>query len=145
MSEIVAKLKARTLELRKARDPLAPTFQMVLAEAKNAAIAARLEDFTEDMAVAAIKRNIGAAEEALNSAPGDELSKRKVSELQALLPAKVSNEDVKAEAQRWFNSQESEVHPKAFMGELMKHLMATYGAALDRGSASQIAKEVLGG
>lgn len=145
MSEIVAKLKARTLELRKARDPLAPTFQMVLADAQGQAKAKGLAEFTEDMAVAAINRTIGGAKETLATAPNDELSQRKVGELEALLPAKVTAEEVKAEAIRWFNGVTTEAAPMTYMGEMMKHLMATYGAALDRAQASAIAKEVLTG
>jgi uncharacterized protein YqeY len=142
---IAEKLKARTLELRKARDVIAPAFASVLADAQNQAIAKRIEGFTEEMALLAVNRAINQYTETLKLAPGDELTTRKLEALNGILPAKATDEEVRAEATAWFKSQTSEIHPKGFMGELMKHLMDKYGAALNRGTASQIVKEVLGG
>lgn len=142
---IAEKLKSRTLELRKARDEIAPTFQFVLSDAKNQAIAKRIPEFTEDMAVSAINRAINQTKELLETAPNDVLAQKKLTELTALLPVKVSADEVRTEAMTWFRGVMTEAAPMAYMGEMMKHLMDKFGAALDRSVASQIAREVLGG
>ncbi len=144
MTSLVEKLKARTLELRKARSPLAPTFQMVMADALSQAKVKGLVDFNEEMAAQAINRGINGAKETLSQAPGDALTIEKIEALTAVLPVPATEDAVRAEAMQWWTGVVTEAMPRTYVGEMMKHLMTTFGASLNRKMASDIAKEILG-
>lgn len=145
---VLTNLNNKTLELRKGRDELASRFQAVqalaIASAKERARVAgdpQAYEVTEDDAVKAVQKAIKIARDTLAIAPNDSLSQREAATLAALLPQAASDDEIRAEAESVLSSM-GEVS-KGVMGEIMKALNAKFGAALDKGKASQIVREVL--
>lgn len=145
---VLANLNSKTLELRKGRDELAGRFQAVqalaIASAKERARVAgdpQAYEVVEDDAVKAVQKAIKIARDTLAIAPNDSLSQREAETLEALLPQAASEDEIRAEAQAILAGMESVT--KGAMGDIMKALNAKFGAALDKGKASQIAREVL--
>lgn len=148
---ILEKLNAKTLELRKSRDELAATFQSVQAAttalAKLRGIDAQPTD--EDAAIAINKaiKNVRDMVEVLvdqDKVEGEAYARaeREKDLLERLLPARVSDEEVRLEVAQALLEHGPELSMK-MMGPLMKHLQEKYGAALDKPAASAIVKSLL--
>ena len=144
-------LNARTLEFRKARDPLAATFQQIMAGATASAKARGLDEAVTDAdATAALKKaekNVRDMLAALGSkgvAEDDPRYQGALNELrniESLLPAKASADDIRAAAEQHLSGV-ADRNMKA-MGGTMAHLRATFGDSLDNAEASQIVKSLL--
>lgn len=146
----LAALKAKTLELRKSRDPLAPVFQQIQAGATASAKARALDaEITDADAVAALKKAEKNARDLIGVltdqgvAAGDsryDAAQVELHAIQALLPAKASEAEVRKSAEDFLADKERNM--KA-MGPTMAHLRTTFGDALDSNEASAIVKSLL--
>lgn len=153
---IAQALAAKTLELRKARDEIAPSFQSVLGFAQaNAKERARVggnvqagADISEDDALRAITKGIKMCRDTIEAAKSAEkehpnlaLINRELSELEALLPSMTSDADVSSAAGEFLATQ-GERNMK-LMGPTMAHLTGLFGTSLDKGKASGIVKQLI--
>lgn len=159
MSILVA-LNAKTLELRKARDPLAGSFQgvqaLATANAKERTIKEQAKlpedqrnlDFStikadEQDAIAAVQKGIKQVRDTLALAPTDAKSLRELEILESLMPKQPTEDEIRGEIEAALNTMGE--RPKGVIGMLMKHLVAVFGATLDKGKASAAINKALAG
>jgi len=146
---VLAALNAKTLELRKNRDPLAGSFQAVqalaTANAKERAIKAKQDLSTvkadDEDALKAIQKSVKQVRDTLALKPDHAPSLRELEILEALLPKMASEQDVKDEATSFAETLPEKSMKQ--MGAIMAHLASTFGTSLDKAQASQIARQVL--
>ena len=148
---VLAALNAKTMELRKGRDPLAGAFQAVQAQATafakerviKAGGAPGLIAFgaDEEDALRAVQKSIKQVRDTLSLNPTHEASLRELAILEELLPQMASEDEIRGEAES-FAAGLSEKNMKQ-MGAVMAHLTKVFGSALDKGKASAVAKAVL--
>ena len=146
---ILAALNAKTLELRKTRDPLAGSFQAVQALASASAKERAIKegaDFStvqadEEDAVRAIQKSIKQVKDTLALAPTDAKSLRELEMLEAFLPKQPSEDELRGEAESFVATLPEKSMKQ--MKEVMGHLVGTFGASLDKSKASAVAKAVL--
>lgn len=153
---IAEALKAKTLELRKSRDEVAPGLQRVLSLAQGYAKERGLKvgDITtpinDDEAVRAINTNIKQLNDTIeqlgDSGKGSDLYVRSVKEreiLESLLPKMVSDEEVAQETRQFILAQDRSAVSMKLMGAIMKHLQDKFGLTLNKATASNIVKAEL--
>jgi len=155
---ILVALNAKTLELRKARDPLAGSFQgiqaLATANAKDRLIKEQAKlpedqrsvDFStvkadEQDAIAAVQKGIKQVRDTLALVPTDAKSLRELEILESLMPKQPSEDEIRGEIEAALNTMGE--RPKGVVGMLMKHLVAVFGATLDKGKASATINKVL--
>jgi uncharacterized protein YqeY len=145
---ILAALNAKTLELRKTRDPLAGSFQgvqaLATASAKERAIkAADLENVkpTDDDALRAIQKSIKQVKDTLALKPDHQPSLNELALLESLLPQMASEDEIRGEAESFIRTIPQPSMKQ--MGVTMTHLTAVFGTSLDKGKASQVVKALL--
>lgn len=146
---ILAALNAKTLELRKTRDPLAGSFQAVqalaTANAKERAIKAGQDLSTvkadDEDALKGIQKAIKQVRDTLSLAPTDEKSLRELEILESLLPKMASEDEIRGEAETFIATLPEKTMKQ--MGGVMAHLAVTFGTSLDKAKASAIVKQAL--
>lgn len=146
---VLAALNAKTLELRKARDPLAGALLSVqstaTALAKERAVKAK-EDLAsvkanDEDALRAIQKGVKQVKDTLALKPDHEASQRELEILEGLLPKMASEDEIRGEAESF--AAGLEVKTMKQMGAVMAHLTTVFGTSLDKGKASAVAKAVL--
>lgn len=146
---VLAALNAKTLELRKARDPLAGSFQGVqaiaTANAKERAVKAGADLSTvkadDDDALRAIQKSIKQVKDTLALKPDHQQSLDELTLLEALLPQMATEDQIRGEAESLINGL-PEKNMKA-MGGVMAGLTKTFGTSLDKAKASAIVRSLL--
>lgn len=156
-------LKAKTLELRKNRDELAPALLAVSSSAqvnaKDRAIKAgafasgNTAEFVvnEDDAMRAVQKAIKQVRDTISTiqtAGGTDsaLYQRSVRELEVLeglLPQMASEAEVTREVNMFLIAQDPATLNMKLMGKVMAHLQDVFGASLDKARASGIVKSAL--
>lgn len=148
-------LNAKTLELRKTRDELAPSFQSVSgfaqASAKERGLKGGDASVNDEDALRAIQKGIKQVRDTLEQLGTDEgrqsdlykRSTRELAELEALLPQMASDDEVEAEARAFQSELTVDLVGMKRMGPTMAHLQTRFGTALDKGKASAIVKQLL--
>ncbi len=146
-------LSDRTLELRKARDEIAPGFLTVQgfaqASAKERGLKGGDAAISDEDALRAVMKGIKMCRDTL--ALSDEGSgaaiafneriSRELKELEALLPQMATDDEVK-NAAATFLSTYDEKNMK-LMGPTMTYLNGLYGTSLDKAKASGIIKQLI--
>lgn len=148
---ILAALNAKTLELRKTRDPLAGSFQGVQAIATAFAKERAIKDGTDlalvkandDDALRAIQKSIKQVKDTLALKPDHQQSIDELATLEALLPQMASEDEIRGTAEAFIATLPD--HSMKQMGGVMAHLMQTFGTSLDKGKASTTVKWLLSG
>jgi uncharacterized protein YqeY len=146
---VLAELNAKTLELRKSRDPLAGALLSVqsaaTANAKERAVKAKQDLSTvkadDEDALRAIQKGIKQVQDTLSHKPDHADSLRELEILEGLLPQMASEDEIRGEAES-FIATLPERNMKQ-MGGVMAHLAATFGTSLDKGKASGVVKALL--
>ena len=146
---VLAELNRVSLEMRKNRDELAKSLSVVI-NAANQIAKDRSTDksnyvVTDEDAIQAIRRAVKQTEDTIavlaeNNAEDGELyvrSARELTVLKNLLPQGPDAKTISRFVQDYLVYSNTERNIKA-MGPIMKSLGEQYGAALDRGMASQI-------
>lgn len=148
---VLAELNRVSLEMRKNRDELAKSLSVVINAANQIAKdrAADKSNYTvtDEDAIQAIRRAVKQTEDTIailaeNHAEDGELyvrSARELSVLKNLLPQSPDGTVISEFVQKYLVQTGVERNIKA-MGPIMKALGDEYGAALDRGMASQIVR-----
>ncbi len=143
-------LKEKTMELRKARDPMATFLVSVTSKAKDFAKAedAAATDFNDDQALRAINSYIKGAEDniaLLREAQDSPLYVRAVEErtlLKAFLPAEATDAEVRKFVAQYIAHLKAEgAELKKSIGTIMKALSDKFGAALNKKTANGIVQE----
>jgi len=147
---VLAELNAKTMELRKARDPLAPALLSIQAQAtafakerairKGAEVLAHFGADDED-ALRAVQKGIKQVRDTLALKPDHEASLRELEILEGILPRMASEDEIRGEAESY--AAGLEVKTMKQMGGLMAHLTSVFGTSLDKAKASAVAKSVL--
>jgi len=149
---ILEKLRARTLEYRKARHPMAAFLVSVTAKAADFAKKENPQDpvITEDHAVRAIQSFVKGAEDNIKLLAHDTanrlyvLAQEERKLLKEFLPAEATDEEVRAFAVAFVEERGDWMGAKmALMGGIMAELKHKFGASLNSAAASKIVKEVL--
>jgi uncharacterized protein YqeY len=145
---VLATLNAKTMELRKGRDPLAGAFQATQAQATAYAKERAVKDgdlsdvkASDEDALRAIQRAIKQVRDTLSHNPAHTASQQELEILEALLPRMASEDEIRGSAEAYAATL-AEKNMKQ-MGGLMAHLAAEFGTSLDKSKASQVAKAVL--
>lgn len=151
---IARTLQDKSIELRKARDPLAVFLGSILAKAKDNAKQETQDGITpalsDEHCLRAIRSGIKGADDVLallSTKSGDiamsgvTLANSEKALLLSLLPHQISEDDIRAEAQLVIDAAPE--RSKKLMGTVMKHLNEKFGAALDRATASRVVQELL--
>ena len=147
---IVAAIKSKNIELRKARDPLASILSSVLnlanLSAKDRALKASTEiEVIDADAIAALRKTMKQCDDMIDIAPSDSIQyQQAVSErtlLASLMPSETSDDDVK-QAIVMLMANEDDYSMKQ-MGKIMAHLTQKFGTALNKASASTLIKNYL--
>lgn len=147
----LAQLNARTLEMRKTRHHLAATFQQIQAGVTAAAKTRGLDaEATDADAITALKKAQKNARDMYEALTGTGLKSTderyavvwdELREIQALLPAKASAEDISAAAEQYLSTVED--RSMKAMGGTMAHLRTKFGDSLDNAEASAIVRGLL--
>lgn len=151
---IAEALKSKWMELRKSRDERAASLGLIYSNAQGIAKesnpTATTHVVTDEHALKAIRAGIKRLEDTIGviGSKGGDISRETAERdmLAQLLPAQASEEAMRAEAQAFLDTVRAsvqEVNMKNGMGPTIKHLESKFGAALDRGKASQIVKALL--
>lgn len=146
---ILAALNAKTLELRKTRDPLAGSFQGVVALSTALAKERAIKEGTDlalvkandEDALRAVQKSIKQVKDTLALKPDHQQSLDELATLEALLPQMASEDEIRGEAESFIVSL-PEKNMKQ-MGAVMAQLTKTFGTSLDKGKASAIVKAAL--
>lgn len=146
---VLAALNAKTLELRKARDPLAGALLSVQSQATAFAKERAVKDKTDlalvkandDDALRAVQKGIKQVRDTLALKPDHEASLAELAILEALLPQMASEQEIEGEAES-FIATLPEKNMKQ-MGGVMAHLTATFGTSLDKAKASGVVRKLL--
>lgn len=147
---IETSVKAKSIELRKARDPLAPVLASVLNQAqmtaKDRALKAKTDIVISDEdIIQAIRKTIKQCNDMIEVAPEtSDQYKQAINErdlLESLLPTETSLNDIK-EAIVMLMADEDDFSMKQ-MGKIMAHLTDSFGAALNKATASAEVKRYL--
>lgn len=147
---VVENVKAKNLELRKARDLRASALGSVLnlaqLNAKDRALKAKVDIVvTDEDVISALRKVIKQCNDMLAVAPEtSEQYKGALNEkelLSSVLPQETSVQDIK-EAIVTLMSSEEDFSMKQ-MGKIMSHLTTTFGTALNKAVASQEIKKYL--
>lgn len=145
-------LKDKTMELRKAKAPLATFLVSVSSKAKDLAKSEdpKAETFNDDHALRAINSYIKGADDNLSllkDKPESDLYQRALAErelLKSFLPAEASEEEVRAFVVAYVEHlMLDNVDLKKSMGTIMKSLNDKFGASLNKKTASSIVMEVI--
>lgn len=151
---IAQALKAKWMELRKAKDPQAAFLGLIQSDAQGLAKKQNAENpvVSDDNALQAIRAGIKKGEDTLRliaekGGQPDATVQAEVTLLQGLLPAQASEEDVRAAALAQIKARECSGETKSmkWMGPVLKELETQFGAALDKAKASAIVKAALQG
>lgn len=148
---IAEALKNKTLELRKARDPMATFLIAVGSKAKDLAKAENpaAETYNDEQALRAINSYVKGAEDnlaLLAANPESPTYVRAAAEremLKSFLPQEASADEVRKEVELFVENAEGMVDRKKLMGPIMKHINDKFGAALNKKEASAIVQSVL--
>lgn len=145
---VLAALNAKTLELRKARDPLAGALLSIQSQAtafakENAIKAGDLASakVTDDDALRAIQKGIKQVKDTLALKPDHEASQKELEILESLLPKMASEDEIRGEAESVINAL-PEKNMKQ-MGGVMAHLSTVFGTSLDKAKASAVVRSLL--
>lgn len=145
---VLAALNAKTLELRKSRDPLAGALLGIQSQAtafakENAIKAGDLASAktTDDDALRAIQKGIKQVKDTLALKPDHEASQKELEILEALLPKMASEDEIRGEAESVINAL-PEKNMKQ-MGGVMAHLSTVFGTSLDKAKASAVVRSLL--
>lgn len=146
---ILAALNAKTLELRKSRDPLAGSFQGVVSLATALAKERAIKEGTDlslvkandEDALRAVQKSIKQVNDTLALKPDHEQSINELATLEALLPRMASEDEIRGEAEAYVNAL-PERNMKQ-MGGAMAQLTKVFGTSLDKAKASQVVKGLL--
>lgn len=146
---VLAALNAKTLELRKSRDPLAGALQsvqaMATANAKERAVKAGADLSTvkadDEDALRAVQKGIKQVKDTLALKPDHEASQKELEILEALLPRMASEDEIRGEAESIVNAL-PEKNMKQ-MGGVMAHLTTVFGTSLDKAKASAVVRSLL--
>lgn len=146
---VLAALNAKTLELRKARDPLAGALLSVqagaTANAKERAVKDKQDLSTvkanDDDALRAIQKGIKQVRDTLALKPDHEASLQELEILEALLPQMASEQEIEGEAESFIATLPEKTMKQ--MGSVMAHLTATFGTSLDKAKASGVVRKLL--
>lgn len=146
---VLAALNAKTLELRKARDPLAGALLSVqagaTANAKERAVKAGADLSTvkadDEDALRAIQKGIKQVKDTLALKPDHEASLKELEILEGLLPRMASEDEIRGEAESLIAGL-PERNMKQ-MGAVMAGLTKTFGTSLDKSKASGVVKALL--
>lgn len=146
---VLAALNAKTLELRKTRDPLAGSFQAVqalaIANAKERAIKAKQDLSTvkadDEDALKAIQKSIKQVRDTLALKPDHEASLRELEILESLMPKMASEQEIQGEAESFVATLPEKSMKQ--MGAVMAHLTSVFGTSLDKAKASTVARQAL--
>lgn len=146
---VLAALNAKTLELRKARDPLAGALLSVqagaTANAKERAVKDKQDLSTvkanDDDALRAIQKGIKQVRDTLALKPDHEASLQELEILEALLPQMASEQEIEGEAESFIATLPEKSMKQ--MGSVMAHLTATFGTSLDKAKASGVVRKLL--
>ena len=143
-------VKAKNIELRKARSPLASVLgsvvNMAQLAAKDRALKAKAEiTVTDEDAIQALRKTIKQCDDMLSLAPesSDQFSQATAEKamLSELLPQETSLQDLK-ESIVMFMADKDDYSMKN-MGPIMAHLTGKFGTALNKAVASQEVKRYL--
>ncbi|HYG36767.1 MAG TPA: GatB/YqeY domain-containing protein [Clostridia bacterium] len=149
---IAETLKTRTMELRKARDPMGTFLVAVTSKAADLAKAENPQNpqVTDDHALRAINSFIKGADdniELLKENTSSPTYIRAIEErnlLKGFLPAEASDADVEAFAQGYVREAlAGGADRKKLMGSVMQALLGEFGASLNRKTASGIVMKVI--
>jgi uncharacterized protein YqeY len=149
---IAAALKAKWMELRKAKDPQAAFLGLIQSDAQGLAKKQNSDNpvVSDDNALQAIRAGIKKGEDTLRlitekGGKPDPAVQAEVSLLTQLLPPQASEEDVRAAVAGHIKARECSGEAKSmkWMGPVLKELETQFGAALDKAKASQIIKAAL--
>ena len=146
---VLAALNAKTLELRKARDPLAGALLSVqagaTANAKERAVKAGADlsavKADDEDALRAIQKGIKQVKDTLALKPDHEASLGELAILESLLPKMASEDEIRGEAESYIATL-PEKNMKQ-MGGVMAHLNSVFGTSLDKGKASGVVRSLL--
>lgn len=154
---VLAALNAKTLELRKARDPLAGALMSTVASAtafaKERVVLANSkldEDKRIDLATVkaddedamrAVQKGIKQVKDTLSHKPDHAESLKELEILESLLPQMASEDEIRGEAESFINGLEEKNMKQ--MGKVMAHLNTVFGTSLDKSKASGVVKALL--
>lgn len=146
---VLAALNAKTLELRKARDPLAGALLSVQSQATAFAKERAVKDKTDlalvkandDDALRAVQKGIKQVRDTLALKPDHEASLQELAILEALLPQMASEQEIEGEAESFIATLPEKSMKQ--MGSVMAHLAATFGTSLDKAKASGVVRKLL--
>lgn len=146
---VLAALNAKTLELRKSRDPLAGALLAVQSGATASAKERAIKDGVDLSAVSAndedalraIQKGIKQVKDTLSHKPDHEASLKELAILESLLPQMASEDEIRGEAESLIAAL-PEKNMKQ-MGGIMAGLVQVFGTSLDKGKASAIVKSLL--
>lgn len=146
---VLAALNAKTLELRKARDPLAGALLSVqstaTANAKERAVKDKADLSTvkanDEDALRAIQKGVKQVRDTLALKPDHEASLKELEILEGLLPKMASEQEIQGEAES-FIAGLPEKNMKQ-MGAVMAHLASVFGTSLDKAKASGVVRQAL--
>lgn len=145
-------LKTKTMELRKARDPMSTFLVAVNSKAVDLAKAESPQNpvVTDDHALRAINSFIKGADDNLEllkentSSPTYIRAAAERELLKSFLPQETSDEDVEAFVQGYVEeSVASGMERKKLVGPVMKRLNEEFGASLNKKTASAIVQKVV--
>jgi uncharacterized protein YqeY len=161
---ILAALTAETMRLRKARDPLAGSFQATLAGATANAKERALKEYhrvnsevdaanrqapdfsavkaNDEDALRAVQKSVKQVNDTLALKPDHAASQAELELLTSLLPRMASEDEVRGEAES-FLATLPEPHTSKQIGQIMGHLTKVFGTSLDKAKASGVIKSVL--
>ena len=143
---IVEKLKAKSLELRKARNPISASIVFALSEIEKVGKNSGNRATTEDEAIKVVQKLIATIDQNITLAKDDG---RKVAFgyekqiLSAFLPEMASDKDILEMLNLKLNSMQA-THEKINKGDVLKAVRAQFGSKVDMKRATQILQETFG-
>jgi uncharacterized protein YqeY len=138
---IVEKLKAESIGLRKAKNPVAASIQFALSEIEKVGKNSGNRATTDDEAIRVVQKLIATIDENLKHADESRAIQFNFEKriLESVLPQMASEKDVIAFLKAKYSSENM---PKK--GEIMKALRDEFGALIDMKRAGQIVTELYG-
>jgi uncharacterized protein YqeY len=141
---IIEKLKAESIALRKAKSPVAPSIQFALSEIEKIGKNSGNRETTEDEAIKVVQKLIATVNENIRFATESMDDSRLIALnfekriLESVLPQMASENDVRAFLSATFTTA------PANKGIVMKELKAKFGALVDMKRAGEIITEMYG-
>ena len=143
---IIEKMKAKSIALRKARSPVAPSIQFALSEIEKIGKNNGNRETTEDEAIKVVQKLVATLEENLKLDIDDGHRVALNYEKQILvgvLPQMASDQEI-ATFLSVFMTSHSKMSSVPKKGEIMKALRDQFGALADMKRAGQIATDIYG-